>query len=253
MGRLDGEVALVSGSTSGIGAQIARLFAVEGASVVVTGRNAERGAAVVDSADGRAVFVAADLTEPDAADRLVDAAVDRFGTLTVLVNNAVDVGTNDGTVTDLSDDSWRRILDVNVLAVARLSRAAIPVMASAGHGSIVNISSRAARRASRNLTAYSASKGALEALTRSIAVDFADQGVRCNTVAPGYILNERRDADLSGERRRQLQEMHLTRLGEASDVAYAALYLACRESEFVTGILLPVDGGSSTTRARTLG
>src|SRR5205085_1651671 len=116
----------------------------------------------------------------------------------------------------------------------------------------VNVSSRAAQRASRGLSAYSASKGALEALTRSIAVDHAEHSIRCNTVSPGFVLNERRDADVSDERRRQLEAMHLTRLGQPLDVAYAALYLASREAEFVTGIVLPVDGGSSTTRAPML-
>jgi NAD(P)-dependent dehydrogenase (short-subunit alcohol dehydrogenase family) len=183
----------------------------------------------------------------------VNAAVSEFGTLTVLVNNAVEGGTKDGPVTELSDESWARILEVNLLAVARLCRAAIPVMVQAGHGSIVNVSSRAAQRGSRNLVAYSASKGALEALTRSIAVDHAEQHIRCNTVSPGYVLNERRDAGITDERRRQLEAMHLTRLGQPLDVAYAALYLASREAEFVTGIVLPVDGGSSIGRARTLG
>ena len=103
------------------------------------------------------------------------------------------------------------------------------------------------------MAAYSASKAALEALTRAVAVDHAEDGIRCNTVSPGYVLHERRDADLSDERRQELEAMHLTRLGQPLDVAYAALYLAGRESEFVTGIVLPVDGGSSTARARTLG
>jgi NAD(P)-dependent dehydrogenase (short-subunit alcohol dehydrogenase family) len=253
MGRLDGEVALVTGSTLGIGAHIARVFAAEGASVVVTGRDTERGKTLVDGLNNKALFVAADLAVEESANRLVGAAVEEFGSLTVLVNNAVDTGTQDGPVTDLSDEAWARILEVNLLAVARLCRAAIPVMARAGHGSIVNVSSRAAQRGTRGLAAYSASKGALEALTRSIAVDHATQGIRCNTVSPGYVLNERRDADITEERRQHLQAMHLTRLGQPLDVAYAALYLASRESEFVTGIVLPVDGGSSTSRARTLG
>jgi NAD(P)-dependent dehydrogenase (short-subunit alcohol dehydrogenase family) len=252
-GRLDGEVALVTGSTQGIGVHIARLFEAEGARVVVTGRDAERGARVVESLGGDALFVAADLGVEDSASKLVDAAVAEFGTLTVLVNNAVETGTKDGAVTDISDEAWARILEVNLLAVSRLCRAAIPVMVRAGHGSIVNISSRAGSRGSRGLTAYSASKGALEALTRSVAVDYAGQGVRCNTISPGYVLNERRDADISDERRQQLEAMHLTRLGQPLDVAYAALYLASGESEFVTGIVLPVDGGSSIARARTLG
>ena len=252
-GRLDGEVALVTGSTAGIGAEIARLFAAEGAAVVVTGRNAERGAAVVDSAHGNAEFVAADLASPDAPDALVHAAVERFGSLTVLVNNAMESDVRDGPVTEVAAETWERVLTVNVVAAARLCRAAIPVMADAGHGSIVNISSKAAQRAPRGLAAYIASKGALEALTRSIAVDYADRGIRCNTLSPGYVLNERRDANLSDERRQQLEGMILTRLTEARDIAYAALYLASKESEVVTGILLPVDGGGSTARGRTLG
>lgn len=252
-GRLEREVAIVTGSTSGIGAEIARLFAAEGAKVVVTGRNAERGARVVDSVEGEAVFIAADLTDPAAASSLVADTVERFGTLTVLVNNAVEVGAHDGLVTEVGGDDWHQILGTNVVAPAQLCRHAIPVMAEAGHGSIVNISSRAGQRGTPSYVAYSASKGGLDALTRAIAATHAAQGIRCNTVSPGYILNERRDAELTDERRRQLEAMHLTRLGVARDVAYAVLYLASKEAEFVTGILLPVDGGSSTARARTLG
>jgi len=253
VGRLDGEIALVTGSTSGIGAEIARRFAAEGAKVVVTGRNAERGARVVDGAEGDAVFVAADLADPTASETLVAATVERFGGLTVLVNNAVTVEAKDGAVTTLTDDAWEQTLKMNLIAPARLCRHAIPVMAKAGHGSIVNISSRAGQRGTPNFAAYSASKGGLDALTRTIAITHAADGIRCNTLSPGYILNERRDAELTDERREQLKKMHLTRLGQARDVAYAAVYLASKESEFVTGILLPVDGGSSTARARSLG
>ncbi len=252
-GRLDGEVALVTGSTNGIGAEIARLFSAEGARVVVTGRNAERGAAVVDSAAGEAHFVAADLADPASAEQLVSATVERFGTLTVLVNNAVESGAHDGKVTDLTDYDWQQILGVNLVAPARLCGHAIPVMADAGHGSIVNVSSRAGQRGTPAYAAYSASKGGLDALTRAVAAGHAAEGIRCNTLSPGYILNERRDPELTDERRQQLKAMHLTRLGIAKDIAYAAVYLASKESEFVTGILLPVDGGSSTARARTLG
>jgi NAD(P)-dependent dehydrogenase (short-subunit alcohol dehydrogenase family) len=252
-GRLDGEVAIVTGSTHGIGAEIARAFAAEGAAVVVTGRNAERGGAVVESAAGRAAFVAADLASPGTPETLVNAAVELFGSLTILVNNAMEGDARDGAVTDVSDETWERVLTVNVVAAARLCRAAIPVMSRTGHGSIVNISSKAAQRAARRLSAYIASKGALEALTRAIAVDYADQGIRCNTLSPGYVLNERRDANLSDERRAQLEGMVLTRLTVAHDIAQAAVYLASKEAEVVTGIVLPVDGGGTAARARTLG
>ena len=111
----------------------------------------------------------------------------------------------------------------------------------------------AAARGTPGQAAYSASKGALEALTRSIAMDFGRRGIRCNTVQPGYVLHERRDADLTDERRRQLEDMHLTRLATATDVAYACVFLASGESEVITGITLPVDGGSTAVRGRTLG
>jgi meso-butanediol dehydrogenase / (S,S)-butanediol dehydrogenase / diacetyl reductase len=256
--RLEGEIALVTGSTAGIGKAVATAFATEGARVLVTGRDMTRGAAVVDqisASGGEAAFAAADLADEDACASLVDAAVDRFGGLTVLVNNAVasTVDAADGSVTELTDQGWEQTLRVNLTAPMWLARAVIPRMLEAGHGSIINISSRAAERASRGLAAYIASKGGLNALTRSIAVDYAEQNIRCNTISPGYVLNERRDADLSDERRARLEGMHLTRLGRASDVAHAAVYLASRESEFVTGVNLPLDGGSSAARGLTLG
>jgi NAD(P)-dependent dehydrogenase (short-subunit alcohol dehydrogenase family) len=126
-------------------------------------------------------------------------------------------------------------------------------MRRAGHGSIVNISSRQAERASPGLAAYCAAKGGLNALTRSIAVDYAADGIRCNTISPGYVVNDRRDADMTAERRARYEGMHLTRLGTAADVAHAVVYLAGRESEFVTGVNLQLDGGSSIARALTLG
>jgi NAD(P)-dependent dehydrogenase (short-subunit alcohol dehydrogenase family) len=256
--RLEGEIALVTGSTSGIGKAIATAFAAEGARVVVNGRDRARGAATVETitaSGGEAEFVAVDLSDEGACTGLVDAAVERFGGLTVLVNNAVasTVDETDGPVGELSTRSWEASLRVNLTAPMWLARAAIPHMVEAGHGSIVNVSSRAAERASRGLAAYIASKGGLNALTRSIAVDYAEHNVRCNTISPGYVLNERRDAALTDDRRTRLEGMHLTRLGEASDVAYAAVYLASRESEFVTGVNLALDGGSSAARGLTLG
>src|SRR5437763_816610 len=173
----------------------------------------------------------------------------------VLGTNAVGstVDQAGGPVAQMPTPSWEASLRINLTAPMWLVRAAIPHMIEAGHGSIVNISSRAAERASRGLAAYIASKGGLNALTRSIAVDYAESNVRCNTISPGYVLNERRDADLSEARRSRLEGMHLTRLGEASDVAYAAVYLASRESEFVTGVNLTLDGGGSAARGLTLG
>src|SRR5215831_85379 len=166
MGRLSGEVAVVTGSTSGIGRAIALRFAEEGASLIVTGRDRERGEAVVRGCRGRARFVAGDLVDPSTPGALVDAAIAGFGALTVLINNASG-GSPDGPASQLEDEQWRAILEVDLLATARLCRAALPSLRACGHGSIINLSSRAASRASRGIAGYISVKGALEALTRS--------------------------------------------------------------------------------------
>lgn len=255
--RLEGEIALVTGATSGIGHAIAIAFAREGAAVVVAGRDPQRGFATVEEiagAGGRASFVAVDLRDEAKCETLVRATVDQFGGLTVLVNNAAASGVGgDAAVADLSTETWDAVLRVNLTAPMWLSRAALPHMISAGHGSIVNVSSRQGERASPGLAAYIASKGGLNALTRSIAVDYAQHNVRCNTISPGFVINARRDAELSAERRARLEGMHLTRLGEAQDVALAAVYFASKESEFLTGVNLPLDGGSSAARGAVLG
>ena len=256
--RLEREIALVTGSTAGIGKAIATAFAVEGARVVGTGRDARRGKAVVDTITrdgGHAAFHAAELSDEAACSQLVSAVVDQFDGLTVLVNNAAGstVDEADVPVAQMTTATWEATLRVNLTAPMWLARAAIPHMVEAGHGSIVNISTRAAERASRGLAAYIASKGGLNALTRSIAIDYAESNIRCNTISPGYVLNERRDAELDDTRRARLEGMHLTRLGEATDVAHAAVYLASSESDFVTGVNLPLDGGGSGARGLTLG
>jgi NAD(P)-dependent dehydrogenase (short-subunit alcohol dehydrogenase family) len=254
--RLAGERALITGSTAGIGRAIARRFAAEGAAVCVTGRDRTRGEEVVASIEtdgGRACFVAAELRDEHACDALVAAAAGELGGLTVLVNNAAGGDGGDGPVGEVTTDAWQAILTVNLTAPMWLTRSALAHLVAAGHGSIVNISTRQAERASRGFAAYIASKGGLNALTRSIAVDYADRGIRCNTISPGYVLNDRRDADIDPERRARYEGMHLTRLGSADDIAYAAVYLASAESGFVTGLNLQVDGGSSIARGLTLG
>ncbi len=256
--RLEGERALVTGSTSGIGAAIATTFAREGATVCVTGRDTPRGEAVVRrivASGGQAVFVAAALDADGACERLVADATDQLGGLSVLVNNAAAVGHGDGAAASVSNDVWDAAFLLNVTVPFRLCRAALAPMLKAGHGTIINISTRQAERASKNFTAYIASKSALNGLTRAIAVDYAEHGIRCNTISPGYVVNERRDAHLDDdpERRARYEGMHLTRLGTADDIAHAAVYLAGRESGFVTGINLQLDGGSSIARGTVLG
>lgn len=255
--RMAGERAIVTGSTSGIGKAVAIAFGAEGAAVCVHGRDAERGAAVarqITEGGGEAIFVAADLAGEDACRSLVADAAERLGGLTVLVNNAVaSPDGHDSTVADMDTTYWEQALRVNLSAPMWLARAALPRFREAGHGSIVNVSSRQAERPSGGLAAYAASKGGLNALTRVLAVEGASDGIRCNTLSPGYVVNERRDASFAPERRERLERMHLTRLGEAADVAYAAVYLASRESELLTGINLQLDGGSSIARASSFG
>jgi NAD(P)-dependent dehydrogenase (short-subunit alcohol dehydrogenase family) len=254
--RLAGERALITGSTSGIGRAIAVRFAVEGAAVCVTGRDEARGrevVAAIESEGGNACFVAAELRDEHACNALVASAAEALSGLTVLVNNAAGGDGGDGAVGDITTDAWQAILTVNLTAPMWLTRAALAHMLDAGRGSIVNISTRQAERASRGFAAYIASKGGLNALTRSIAVDYADRGIRCNTISPGYVLNDRRDAGIDSDRRARYEGMHLTRLGIADDIAYAAVYLASTESGFVTGLNLQVDGGSSIARGLTLG
>ena len=261
MGRMDGELALVTGSTSGIGQAIAIEFAREGARVVVHGRDQGRGEATVAEArdagrdsGGEAWFLPADLTSEDACNQLVADTVERLGGLTVLVNNAVGVQNGrDSIVGEMDTAYWEAAMRMNATAPMFLIRAALPHMLVAGHGAVINVSSRQAERPSRGMAAYAASKGALNALTRSLAVEYAKHNIRCNTLSPGFVVNVRRDADMTAERRTQVEAMHLTRLGNARDAAYAAVYLASHESEFLTGINLQLDGGSSIGRAASLG
>jgi len=255
--RLTNDVALVTGSTSGLGVAIAERLLAEGSAVMVTGRNETRGRAVVDelaaAAPDRVAFTAADLTDPAHCARLVAETVARFARLTIVVNNAVST-TGSRTTAGLVDAAtWEAAWRVNVTAALWVTQAAIPHLRAAGGGAVVNVSSRAAERASPGLAAYVASKGGLNALTRAIAVDHAVDNIRCNTVSPGYVLHPTRDRDLSVERRAQLEAMHLTRLATGADVAAAVAFLCSSDAACITGTNLPIDGGSSIARAAVLG
>ena len=256
--RLQGETAIITGSSGeGLGSDIARLFAREGANVVVTGRSEERGTKIINGileAGGKAAFVRADLTVRSDCTDLVRACSNLFGDLSILVNCAVPLSTaSDSGAATVDPEIWQQMFHVNATAPMWLAHEVVPRMTERGRGSIVNVTSRTALRGTPDLAAYSSSKAALEGLTRSIAMDYSRQGVRCNAVAPGYITGKDRVGELSEEKRAAFQAMHLTRMPTTLDVAYAVLYLASEESGAITGITLPVDGGGSAMRGLTLG
>lgn len=258
-GRLRSEVALVTGSTSGLGKTIASLFAEQEAAVVVTGRDSGRGIPVAEEiveAGGRAIFIQADITDPGDRRDLVDETDRTFGPISVLVNNAFGLSQGSGwagPLLEVSPETWRAVMSVGLDAVAFMCQAVIPSMLSTGRGSIVNISSRTAERTAPRTAAYTVAKGALMALTRSITADYTAQGVRCNTILPGYILHEDRDSEMSPADRIARENMQLTRLSTARDIALAALYLASQEAATVAGTSLIIDGGQSAVRGTTLG
>jgi NAD(P)-dependent dehydrogenase (short-subunit alcohol dehydrogenase family) len=253
--RLAGQVAIVTGSTHGIGRATAIRFAVEGASVVVTGRNKRAGDEVlarIADAGGKSVFVAADLIDPSVGERITAAAKDNFGSPTVLVNNAASSDlVRDGTdraLSEIDDSSWSHVLEVNLTGTVRVTRAVLREMSAGAGGSIVNVSSRAARVGIPGIDGYTAVKGALESLTRSIAVEYAEYGIRCNAVQVAFVqvVDERAGrGSLDASNDDRFRRLLLTRTGRPADVANAVLYLASTEAEFVTGVVIPVDGGAS--------
>jgi NAD(P)-dependent dehydrogenase (short-subunit alcohol dehydrogenase family) len=249
-GRLAGETVLVTGSTAGLGKEIASLCAAEGARVIVNGRNKARGeevAAAISNAGGQAVFIGADISSEEGVTELIDRAHEAMGQITVLVNNAVDRESlsQDGPLGEVNWTIWAHALNANLISAAELSRLLIPDMLAAGHGSIVNITTTAAGLGHPRLAVYSACKAGLEGLARQICADYGRLGVRANVIQPGNLAHETRDASLPG-RREQLEARSVTRPVSATDVAQAVVYLASSESAAVAGVVLPVDSGLTT-------
>ena len=247
--RLDGKVALITGGASGMGMVAAKLFAREGARVVLTDVNDGAGEAtaadIVDSG-GDALFVHADVSKEGDARAMVGAAVHRFGGLNILYNNAGIMLGEDGSVDTTDESVWDRTLAINVKGVAFGCKYGVPAMIESGGGSIINVASFVAwLGAATSQTAYTASKGAVLAMTREIAVEYARKGVRCNALCPGPIETPLLMQLLSDDEKKQRRFVHIPmgRLGQAEELAKAALFLASDDASFMTGASMIVDGG----------
>ena len=244
--RLEGKVALISGGARGIGEAIARLFAREGACVTVGDILEDEGQRVareIDDAGGRALFVRLDVTVEEEWRRAVQATVERFGQLNVLVNNAGIYRKE--LVDETSVEAWDEVMGVNARGVFLGSKHAIPEMKKAGGGSIVNMSSGAGLVGNPDGAAYGASKGPVRILTKATAAQYGKYGIRANSIHPGPIETAMLRPQLldPGARESSLEAIPLGRIGTPQEIAYGALYLASDESSYVTGVELPIDGG----------
>ena len=247
--RLDGKVALITGGARGQGAVEAKLFAAEGAKVVFgdilddAGRQVE---AEIQEIGGEAVYIHLDVTSADDWKAAVDAAVSRYGKLDILVNNAgISIRKN---VEDTTEEDWDRVMAINAKGVFLGTKQVIPAMRKSGGGSIVNISSTAGLVGSLYSGAsYAASKGAVRLLTKSTAVQYAKEGIRCNSVHPGLLETPMTEDILADEAHRaeRTERIPLGRVGTAEDVAFGVLYLASDEASFMTGSELVIDGGTT--------
>lgn len=247
--RLAGIVAIVTGGASGIGEATCRRFAEEGASVVIADVNDDRGRrleAEIKSAGGEAAFIRLDVTDEDRWVAVVAETVDRYGKLDVVVNNAGMSGRfGRPVVEETTVEGWDAVFDVNAKGVFLGTKHAIPEMRKAGGGSIINVSSIFGNVGSRGGTAYHASKGACRTFTKAAAVQYAAEGIRVNSVHPGFVdtpMTEGLHAQ-PGVREERTRVTPLGRLGVPDDIAHGIVYLASDESRWVTGSELVIDGG----------
>ncbi len=247
MKRLDGKVALITGGGTGIGTACARTFAREGAAVVITGRRKELLEAVVqdiEKAKGRALAVPGSVTDEAHVQAAVAQSVRSYGRLDILVNNA-GIGDFGKLLHETDDATWDETLAINLTGTFRMIKAAVPEMIKTGGGSIINISSIASLVGIPMLSAYGASKGAMDALTRCVAMDYAPQKIRCNSICPGLV-----DTPMASgliENKEALAQVMATyplgRPGTPEEVAKLVLYLASDDSTWMTGAIIPIDGG----------
>jgi NAD(P)-dependent dehydrogenase (short-subunit alcohol dehydrogenase family) len=252
--RLEGKVALITGGAGRIGGATATLFAEEGARIVIADvddAGAEHMVGVIRAAGGDAARVHADVEHEEDIREMVNFAIDRYGKLDVMMNNALY--SKRGSVVDLERADWDKGINVMLRSIYLGGKYAIPRMIEAGGGSIINTASIHGLMAAVGHTVYESAKAAVINLSREIAVSFGPQGIRCNAICPGHTVPEEvalRWARVPGlsdqevvKRERELSYYPLRRLARPIDIAYGALYLACDESAFVTGTALVIDGG----------
>ncbi len=258
MGRLTGKVAIVTGAAAqaegvGNGSAVAILFAREGARVVLVNRSLDRAKALeetIRSEGGDATAFAADVTQAEATEAMAAFAVERYGRLDILHNN-VGVGAGGNTVSQSLED-WDRLLQTNLTSAMLCCRACIPRMQTGGGGSIINVSSSAGMlglSGTPGAAAYTATKAGLQGLTLSVAADHAAEGIRANCLIVGTVATPLVRALGEEGRERRRKAVPLQTEGTGWDVGYAAVYLASDEARWVTGVMLPIDGGFQTIRA----
>jgi NAD(P)-dependent dehydrogenase (short-subunit alcohol dehydrogenase family) len=250
MRRLDDKIALVTGGGAGIGRAIAETFAREGARVMIADRDGAAAKEVADAivkSNGAASAHEVDVTDTAQVKKLMEEIGAAHGRLDVLVNNA-GVGER-GDFRHLSDEAWARVWSVNLDGTVRCAREAFDLLKASGKASIINLSSIMATKHTRQMAVYSATKGAVSALSRSLAVEYAPYGIRVNTLLPGYVETALIGRYLSNPMiaKALLTQTPLRRFGTPQDIANAALFLASDEAAYITGASLNVDGGMATT------
>jgi NAD(P)-dependent dehydrogenase (short-subunit alcohol dehydrogenase family) len=252
MGKLSGKVAIITGAGSGIGRATACRFAAEGANVVVAEINDVGAAETVELAralgGGECVAIRTDVTDPHSVERAVASAVERFGRLDVMHNNAGGSSVEDGPVTELSLDEWWRTIKIDLFGAFLGCRFAIPAMEASGGGSIINMASLVGVVGFPGRDAYSAAKGGVIALTRSVASGFVGANIRVNAIAPGAVATERVVAMIPDVTSAFSAAEGVPQLARPDDIANACVFLASDESSFLTGQVLSIDGGLSTLR-----
>jgi meso-butanediol dehydrogenase / (S,S)-butanediol dehydrogenase / diacetyl reductase len=259
MQRLEGETVIVTGGTGGIGEAIAIRAAEEGGRVMVTGRREAEGERVVElirAAGGQAAFTRADISIESDVQNVVESTAKQFGPPTVLINNAaptdlVGPGNRDGRLTDVNTEKLDEILRVGLFGAYWMCYYSIPYMREAGHGSIVNVSSVAGVKASPRVFGYAVAKGGLQALTRSVAVDYARYNIRANTIIVGFVVSNPLAEKFAADEAMSeaMRQTHITRFGVPADIAAAAIFLGSSESAFMSGSDMYADGGCSIKQA----